>query len=352
VLVFFFTVLAIYLISPVIISSDSHFVLPTALSIVRHGDANIDEYHRQFPDAPWAMRNQNGHYWNVYPIGVPFLVVPMTWIADRIDTVFGKDLEASATQKSPFFLELVFASLITAGAAVLLFYHVRCRLSLPRSLLLGFFFALGTSAYSFASRGLWQHASMLLLTAAILLYDRLAIWGARGAGLLGIVVGYSYAVRPSNLAAIAGFAVLLAVTARRLLVPYLAGAALGVMPLFAFHLTAYGTWSSYYYEGTQSGLLSLSLPLKPLAASGQSCLTILCPRHRVRYKCRRIGFSNQHNWFRPLDVPACRQFANPCRRNLCRLGKIKVLQCLHTRHLRGANPILHRVPIPLFALHC
>jgi hypothetical protein len=264
---FLLVIFAIYLASPIVDSSDSHFVLPTALNIVRHGDADIDRYNRQFPDAPWAVWQSHGRSWNVYPIGVPLLAAPLVFAADRIAAICGINLEAAATQKAPLVLELVFASLITAAAAALLFYYIRRRLPLGKSLLLAGLFALGTSAYSSASRGLWQHGpSMLLLAGAILIYDRLPEWGARGAGLLGIIVGYSYAVRPANVAAIAGFAVLLALTAWRRLGPYLCGTALGVAPLFGFHLMAYGAWSSYYYRMTQGSLLSLSVPFRPLAA--------------------------------------------------------------------------------------
>lgn len=264
---FFVACFLIYLASPAIQSGDSHFVLPTALNIVRHGYAHIDEYSNHVSEAPWAAAKINGHYWNVYPIGVPFLIVPLTWTADKIASLFGIDLEASAIKKSPLFLELLLASFITAAAAALLFYYVRGKLSLRKSLLLAGLFALGTSAYSSASRGLWQHGpSMLLLVMAILVYERLTKWAAPGGMLLGFLVGYSYAVRPANLATITGFTVLLAVTARRELIPYLGGAVLGVAPLFVFHLASYGTWSSDYYRMTQGGILSLSLPLKPLFA--------------------------------------------------------------------------------------
>jgi hypothetical protein len=173
--------------------------------------------------------------WNVYPIGIPFLVVPLTWMADKIAAAFGIDLEAAAVRKSPLLLELLFASLITAAAAALLFWYLRQRLSLRRSLLLGALFALGTSAYSSASRGLWQHGpSMLLLVSAVIVYERLDKWRWPGAVFLGFCAGYSYAVRPANLIVALGFAALLLPTARRRLMPYVCGVVLGVVPLFAF----------------------------------------------------------------------------------------------------------------------
>lgn len=279
-LLFFIPVLVVYIASPVVSSSDSHFVLPTALSILRHGNADIDEYHEQFSEASWAVTKVNGHFWSAYPIGVPFLVVPLAWTADKVAAMFGTDLEAAAIRKAPLLprsnhrirllsvLELIFASLITAAAAALLFYYVRGRLSLPKSLLLAGLFAFGTSAYSTASRGLWQHGpSMLLLISAVLVYERLPRWRAGGAVLLGTIAGYSYGVRPANVAAIIGYAVLLTFTGRRWLIPYLGGALVGVAPLFAFHWTVYGGWFSYYYGYTQTGLLQLSVPVKPFLAT-------------------------------------------------------------------------------------
>jgi hypothetical protein len=132
-LLFSVVLFAVYVASPVISSGDSHFVIPTALSIERHRHAYIDDYKGQFSEAPWAVIKENGHFWNVYPIGVPFLVTPLVWTVDKVYWLFGKDLEAAAIRKSPMFLELVLASLLTATAAGLLFYHIRSRLSLQRS---------------------------------------------------------------------------------------------------------------------------------------------------------------------------------------------------------------------------
>ena len=205
---------------------------------------------------------------NVYPIGTPLLVLPLVWAADKAAGLLGLDLEAAAIRASPLFLELILASIITAGAATLLYYYFRERLPLGPALLLAGLFAFGTSAYSSASRGLWQHGpSMLLLAAALLLHERLDRWMGPGAILLGLCAGYSYAVRPANLVVALGFAVLVALTARRRLAAYVCGMALGATPLFAFHLAAFGTWSSYYYRITQGSLASFHLPLGPLCAT-------------------------------------------------------------------------------------
>lgn len=304
-LLFFLSVFLIYVASPIISSGDSHFVIPTALSIIRHGDANIDEYSRQFSEAPWAIWKDHGHAWNAYPSGVPFLVVPFVWAVDKIGSVFGMDLEASAIERSPMFLELILASLITAATAALLFYYFRGRLSVSRSLLLAGLFALGTSAYSSASRGLWQHGpSMLLLVGATLLYERLDNWKWRGAVLLGFCAGYSYAVRPANLIVSLGFAVLIALTKRRWLIPYSCGAVLGLLPLCVFNLATFGTWSTMYYRMLQGTIASASLPLGPLLGtlfSPSRGLFVFSPF--LLFACVRFGgFYRRKYRLEPIEV--------------------------------------------------
>ena len=189
----------------------------------------------------------------------------MVWTADKVAGVFGAGLEAAEIQKPLLFLELLFASLITAAAAALLFRYFSARLPVWKCVLLAGLFALGTPAYSTASRGLWQHGpAMLLMVVAILVYEKLPSWGREGGFLLGLVVGYSYAVRPANMALIAGFAILLGVTAWRQLAFYLAGSVIGMAPLFAFNMSAFGVWNSSYYQRVQGGLFSVSIPAKSL----------------------------------------------------------------------------------------
>lgn len=263
----FVAIFLIYIVSPMITSGDSHFVIATDLTLIRHARGYVDEYTGQFAQTPWAVGHNKGHYWNMYPFGVPLLSLPFVWAADIAAGLAGIDLEAAAIQKPPLFLELTIASIFTAAAAVLLFLICRKRLSLPRSLLLAGLFAFGTPAYSSASRALWQHGpSMLLFCASILIWQALPRWKMSGAVALGIVAGCSYTVRSSNVAVIAIFAILIGFTASRMLLPYFCGAVAGVAPLFAFHLLAFGTWWSWYYRITQGSVASGALPIYPLLA--------------------------------------------------------------------------------------
>lgn len=264
---FFFFVFVVYVVSPIVSSSDSRFVVPTDLSILRHGDADIDEYRPRFQEAPWAVGTDRGHDWNVYPVGVTFLSLPLVWLIDLSKRLRGLDFEAEALQGPPLFEELLVASFFTAVAAALLFLIVRKRLTLPRTVLLASAFAFGTSAYSSASRGLMQHGpALMLLAAAVLLLQRLPGSGSFGALSLGAVAGFSYAVRPSNLIVIIGIAFLVALRFRARLVPYLLGTALGVLPMLVFNQISFGTWTSHYYRLIQDSVTLGVPPLKPALA--------------------------------------------------------------------------------------
>jgi hypothetical protein len=264
---FFFVAFCFYLAGPRVDAGDPHFVIPTAVSLIRHGDANIDEYRGQFAQAYWAVGSGRGHFWNVYPPGVPMLIVPVVWAADKAYAVFGRDLEAIVLQGPPLVLELVCASVITALAAGLMFVYLRARLPLVQALLLAGLFAVGTAAYSSASRGLYPHGpTMLFLTGAILLYERVKRGRASAAWWLGVCAGYSYTIRPANVIVVVGFAVLVFVTARRQAVAYVLGALAGVGPLFVFNLAAFGAWLSPYYRMTEATIWSFAVPVGPLGA--------------------------------------------------------------------------------------
>ena len=66
-------------------------------------------------------------------------------------------------------VEVAIASTLVALTAMLLFFTARLYLGAAGSIALALLFAFGTSAWSTASRALWQHApAMLMLTAALL----------------------------------------------------------------------------------------------------------------------------------------------------------------------------------------
>ena len=250
-------VFAIYRMSPIISSGDSHFVIPTALSILNHGDPKIDDYSALFSDAQWAVVYSHGHFYNTYPIGVALIVLPAVCVWDGVKALSRIDLEAAAMVKADLALELTLASLLTAVAVSLFFCYCRRRLSLARSALLTFLFAFGTSAYSSASRGMWQHGpSMLLFLASILVFDRLEATGWKSVWaciLLGFLTAFSFSVRPSNLIVIASLGILTLIKKGTYFLAFLVGAAIGLAPMIYFDLSIFGTILSPYYQMTMGG---------------------------------------------------------------------------------------------------
>jgi hypothetical protein len=86
----------------------------------------------------------------------------------------------------------------------------------------------------------------------IFLFDRLATRHLWGCILLGLLAGFSFSVRPSNLLVILVFGVLIGIRKYRWLPPYLICAFLGLLPLILFNLWIFGALLSPYYRMTLS----------------------------------------------------------------------------------------------------
>lgn len=253
VLLLFFGVYFFSGLSPIATSFDSQWSVYVAISIWRHGDTNLDEYEDvirksnyysiQCVDAAghgtlYNGRNCTGHLYDFYPAGGPALASPLILAAVGVMEA-ARPLMSHFHSANPFLaaflradygiahaiVEMEVASALLAASAVMMFLIARRFLSAKRALLLAILFAVGTSAYSVAGRGLWQHApSMLLLT--IILYlllraeqePRLAAWA-------GLPVALSYTVRPTDSLFVIGFTLYVAFRHRRYLVWYLIAAA-------------------------------------------------------------------------------------------------------------------------------
>src|SRR6516165_247763 len=65
----------------------------------------------------------------------------------------------------------------------------------------------------------------------------------------------------------------------------------------------------------------------------------------------RAALADEHHRLTSTDVSTIGQLAHPRRRYPRRLPEVELFQRLHPRQLRIANPVLNRMPVPLFALH-
>lgn len=283
---------AVYVASPQKVQSDSIWSVPIALSLVHRGDLDLDEYRPTCEQVRYACTDINGHLWSDFPVGpslvaaVPLalfeaLVVVVAPLASFVPPLQrGLDrwrsyAHAVGAIDVHFFnvTENLIASLCTAIAVG--FFHASARRRLleaalgPRlaersAALLAVVFALGTGAWSTASRVLWQHGPAMMF-GSIALYLLLRGGGLLAALGLGAALGAGWVCRPT-MALFAGFAVLaLAVTRPRALPGALAGLGLVAGAFVALNLTTLHLLLPPYFEG---GRLEPFAPGVPEALAG------------------------------------------------------------------------------------
>ncbi|MFT3855277.1 MAG: hypothetical protein QM733_21465 [Ilumatobacteraceae bacterium] len=253
----------VYCLSPNVTNFDSFLAYPTAVSIVHHGDLDLDEYTAADVTEHYGNIALDGHRYDRYPWVVSLVFVPAVVVIDAAAHVgIGGGATALITQQRSWLVQLAMAALVTGLAAalvtVLAFDRSRARRGRRTAVALavGLVFAFGTSSWSTASRSLWQHGpSMALLAGALLVADR-ALRRPRPSAFawLGVLTALAYTVRPTNAVVVAAFGVWCATRGWRRLVWYCCGGA----PVALVWLSV--NWSSYrmlippYFQSSRLGV--------------------------------------------------------------------------------------------------
>ncbi len=229
-------------------AGDSFPVRVVPFSILREGNVDLNEFTwAATPDRPWPYyihgkgeKRKGRKYYSVSSIATsivvtPLYVLPSLWLSwNDIPYV---DSRARVVM---VLMEKLSAALLTALSAVVLYWLLRGLVAAPWPLALSLVYALTTCAWAISSQALWPHAlSALCLGTLMLILDRgsLTIWRLVGAAL---VCATMVANRPQMLI-FAGVAVVyLVARQRRLLVPFLAVAAVAAAALLAYNLWALG----------------------------------------------------------------------------------------------------------------
>ena len=273
-------VFAIHVRSPNATLADSIQFVPTAESLVTEGNLEIT-WSLEVPggNAPQPGGHLHGlhqnenelSYYPSYPLGPALLAVPVVVARHALHAVGIGPSVREELLRGTWPMERLVASLVvaaTAGVLYLLAAHVLRKegtrpVMAPAAVALTFAFA--TSAWSTASRALWQHGpSMLMLSLALLAAVKVNDAGA-GAGVgrhagrwaaagLGAALGGAWVMRPTNAIPLAVFTVWLVVARRRVLLPYLGGMAVVLVPWFLVNAAVYNrVLSNYYMPGAQGG---------------------------------------------------------------------------------------------------
>ncbi|PIE33187.1 hypothetical protein CSA56_12745 [candidate division KSB3 bacterium] len=241
------------------VSIDSIWSTYVALSLLREGNANLDEYEQVLKKYVHHVEWQHEHYYNIYPLGTPVMAVPFMWIVDRfMQQALSQDTVQFYNRYGwiPRGIEKFIASWIVAGASGAI-YLLACLFFSSRfaPFLLTFIFAFCSSAWSTASRGLWQHGpALFLLTIALyllLLSDRRPhhrFWALR---LTAVCLSFSFWVRPTNILSILLLSAYVLYRHRAHFPGYILCGAAASLPFFLFNLSVYHHILPTYFRLSQ-----------------------------------------------------------------------------------------------------
>jgi hypothetical protein len=241
-LAFTVAVFAVYAASPIIQSGDSRLVLYESDSLMKQGNLEVSEFGPIVHG--WPCYRHDGDAISRYPWGAAVVSTPFFAVSEAGSKLVGSPLDANFRSKPPRLLEKDIASAIVALAAlaiVLLTLEMTGRLA--PALVAGTVFALGTSFWSTASRGLWQHGPVVLFTTlglwCLVRGRRLRDW--RWSAIAGLPLGMAFVVRPTLACAIGLAGLVLLFTDRKALLWYCVAAASVVLPSVVLNLVTYGT---------------------------------------------------------------------------------------------------------------
>jgi hypothetical protein len=252
----FVVVAGVYLDSKVATSYDSKWSLHQALSLLHEGDLDLDEYRGVIPADEYRVEEVDGRLRSVFPVGGVLLATPLVGVAEAASGgELGERLRAAPPDWPARKLEKTVASLLVAAAALFLFLAARRRgLSAAQAAVAALGFAFATSAWSTASRGLWQHGPLMLLFAMALWLLARAEERPAAAAWSALPLAFAYLVRPTAAIPLAVFALVIAVRHPRRLVLWLALAAAVLLPFALWSHGVYGTWLPPYYASERLAL--------------------------------------------------------------------------------------------------
>lgn len=182
--------------APIATSFDSRLTLLSALSLVRQGDIDLDEYLQRSAFPAEAKGHQliqrNGKTFDYFPPGMAMLAAPAMAL---IVSLKGEEWLLQNLVETERFLAAALIALATTAI------YRAARLagrSVIESLTLTVMFSLATPALSTGSRALWQQSGLIFCYAlAVPLLLRVPVAGGLNP-LLGLVFGVALVIRPTS----------------------------------------------------------------------------------------------------------------------------------------------------------
>ncbi len=126
----------------------------------------------------------------------------------------------------------IIASIIVALTAVVIFLIARLSLPVKQSLLAAFIFAFCTSAWSTASRALWQHGPSMLMLSISLFLILLSRQKPALIQYASIPLAYSFVIRPTNAISVVLLTAFVIIVQRKFLFRYFLWSLIIAFPFF------------------------------------------------------------------------------------------------------------------------
>jgi hypothetical protein len=226
-------------------ADDTRPVIPTAVSLLTEGDANLREFFQ--PGARRDLHEPSGEirrcflpvgdgYYSAYPGGM----VPFALLTTGAGAILDANLASEAVQIR---FEKITAALVGAGC-VGLFFLVALTLAPPRPALVSTaLVALGSGLFSTVSMALWQHGGIVLGSLLVLLveFTRERRDVRHGTLIQGIACALMVSCRLTSVSFLVPFAAWVALRQPKRAGAIIAVAATAFLPWAAFYLWVYGS---------------------------------------------------------------------------------------------------------------
>ena len=271
----FAIVLLIYLISKPVLSYDSYWTVPTALNVLYHGSTAVDNLVPAAPAValygldcvpatgsarPYSPGRdcRDGHWYNIYPEGVPMLALPIVAAMVAATRVTAMLHLHSARPLVDAFLagdlaggravtEMVCAAIICAIAAWIVYLTAARFLNSSRAAILALLFAFGTSQWSVSSRSLMQHGPSALFLAVAIHIAVLARRNPERVAYLSLPLAAAFTVRPTNAIAVAVLSLYVALHYRERFLNFLVWSLPVAIPFLTYNVAVrHGIFPTYY----------------------------------------------------------------------------------------------------------
>ncbi|TGK48558.1 hypothetical protein [Leptospira bouyouniensis] len=191
-LVIFILIAAVYIVSRPMVTLDSYWAIPTSLSLINEGNFELDEYIGYGLRESYASILIENHYYNFFPYGISILISPIIFFLNFF-------ISESIWFNHHAQLEKLSATIIVLISLLFLYRLFTFYLLKKKAAFLIFAIALGTPLLTSGSRALWQHPGSVLLLSIVLLILNSKKQTRFSLNLIGIILVFSYVVRPTNI---------------------------------------------------------------------------------------------------------------------------------------------------------